>query len=106
MKNIIGKNKEALRILSSCLSKGNGVFASPDRYKYQCWTRDLALAVAPLLLEMDESKIVKTHLKNLSERQLPSGQIPILFLSNEKEWREKKVAERGEKSFMVGRYDK
>lgn len=106
MKNVTGKSQEALRILRSCLSDGNGVFASPDRYKYQCWTRDLSLAVAPLLLAMGDSVIVRTHLKNLSDRQLPNGQIPILFLSDDVEWRKKKVAERGEKSFMVGRYDK
>jgi hypothetical protein len=55
---------------------------------------------------MGESAIVRTHLKNLSERQRENGQIPILFLSDEVEWRKKKVATRGEKSFMVGRYDK
>lgn len=99
------KATEALRILRSCLSKGNGIFASPDRYLYQCWTRDVALAVAPLLLSLGETNIVRTHLENLSERQRPNGQIPILFLSDEVAWREKKVAERGENSFMVSRYD-
>ncbi len=84
---------------------GFGVFASPDRYKYQCWTRDLALAVAPLLLEHGRYDIVRAHLRNLCERQRDNGQIPILFLSDEKKWREKKVSERGENSFMVGRYD-
>ena len=102
----ISKKQEALRILLSCLSPGNGIFASPDRYQYQCWTRDLSLAVAPLLLELGNSEIVKTHLRNLSQRQRPNGQIPILFLSDEQEWRKKKIDERREKSFMVGRYDK
>lgn len=106
MTHNINKSQEALRILTSCLSSGNGIFASPDRYQYQCWTRDLALAVAPLLLELGNPEIVKTHLRNLSERQRPNGQIPILFLSDEQEWRKKKVAERGANSFMVGRYDK
>jgi hypothetical protein len=99
------KTNEAKRILHSCLSEGNGIFASPDRYKYQCWTRDVALAVAPLLLVMGEGEIVRTHLENLSLRQRPTGQIPILFLSDEVLWRKKKVAARGENSFMVKRYD-
>ncbi|MCA9356579.1 hypothetical protein H6784_00295 [Candidatus Nomurabacteria bacterium] len=106
MKITTNKNDEASQILYSCLSEGNGVFASPDRYKYQCWTRDLALAVAPLLLEMGETVIVRTHLKNLSEKQCENGQIPILFLSDEVAWRSKKVSERGQNSFMVVRYDK
>ena len=106
MKNEINKTTEALRIVNSCLSIGNGIFASPDRYKYQCWTRDLALAVAPLLFEIGEFTIVRVHLKNLSERQRENGQIPILFLSDELAWRKKKIAERGESSFMVKRYDK
>jgi glycogen debranching enzyme len=99
------KTSEAERILHLCLSEGNGIFASPDRYLYQCWTRDVALAVAPLLLDTGESDIVRTHLENISKLQRPNGQIPILFLSDEIAWRRKKVAERGENSFMVSRYD-
>jgi glycogen debranching enzyme len=105
MTNSSHKTAEAMRILRSCLSEGDGVFASPDRYKYQCWTRDLALAVAPLLLEMGETAIVRTHLENLSKQQRSNGKIPILFLSDEAAWREKKVAERGPDSFMVKRFD-
>ncbi len=99
------KMVQARRIVDACLEHGVGVFASPDRYKYQCWTRDLALAVAPLLLQWGDTEIVRMHLENLSKRQRDNGQIPILFLSDEKKWRVKKVAERGENSFMVGRYD-
>lgn len=105
MNSMLKKSLIAEAILRSCLSTGNGVFASPDRYKYQCWTRDLALAVAPLLLNMGEPDIVRTHLVNLSEKQRKNGQIPILFVSDEAAWREKKVAERGANSFMVKRYD-
>ncbi len=99
------KMVQARRIVDACLEHGVGVFASPDRYKYQCWTRDLALAVAPLLLGFGHFDIVHIHLQNLCKRQRDNGQIPILFLSDEKKWREKKVAERGTNSFMVGRYD-
>ncbi len=73
------KATEALRILRSCLSKGNGIFASPDRYLYQCWTRDVALAVAPLLLSLGETNIVRTHLENLSERQPQTVKSPSSF---------------------------
>ena len=95
----------AWNIVVECLAPGFGVYASPDRYLYQCWTRDLALAVAPLLLSYGHADIVKDHLRNLCERQRDNGQIHILFLSDEKEWRARKVAQRGENSFMVGRYD-
>lgn len=99
------KVRKAEEIIRACLSPGNGVFASPDRYLFQCWTRDLALAVAPLLLKTGEAEIVRVHLENLSMRQRENGQIPILFLSDEEAWRKKKVAERGTESFMVQRYD-
>lgn len=99
------KVRKAANIIRACLSPGNGVFASPDRYLYQCWTRDLALAVAPLLFQLGEAETVRMHLENLSQRQRENGQIPILFLSDEDAWRKKKVSERGDQSFMVRRYD-
>ncbi len=105
MQEIGSKREKAWEIVEACLMPDFGVFASPDRYRYQCWTRDLALAVAPLLLEHGRYDIVRTHLHNLCKRQRDNGQIPILFLSDEKKWREQKVAQRGENSFMVGRYD-
>jgi hypothetical protein len=95
----------AWKIVNVCLAPGFGVYASPDRYLYQCWTRDLALAIAPLLLAYGYVDIVRDHLLNLCMRQGNNGKIPILFLSDEKKWRAKKVAERGENSFMVGRFD-
>jgi len=105
--NKVKKSTFAEAIVESCLAPGFGVFASPDRYKYQCWTRDLALAVAPWLLQTDRGNIVRTHLENLCKRQRENGQIPILFLSDVEAWLEKKQAERREtKSFMIERYNK
>ena len=73
------KSNHAKAILHSCFGT-NGVWADPTRYRFQCWTRDLVIAVMPWLLETGQTKIVRTHLENLSKRQRPNGQIPIVFL--------------------------
>jgi len=96
----------ATEILGRCIGT-NGVWADPSRYRYQCWTRDLVLAVLPLLIDMGETDIVRTHLENISKRQRTDGKVPILFLDKtvpflhdkiSASWRNKKL------SFMLGRY--
>ncbi|MBI5003614.1 hypothetical protein HZC00_00790 [Candidatus Kaiserbacteria bacterium] len=93
-------------ILKKCIGT-KGVWADPSRYRYQCWTRDLAIAIAPTLLQMGKPGIVRTHLENLSKRQRPNGQIPILFLDRlapfladkvKRSIRDRKI------SFMLGRF--
>lgn len=100
------KEKTATVILERCIGE-NGVWADPTRYKNQCWTRDFVLAIMPVLLESGKTEIVKKHLINLSKRQRPNGQIPILFLDRtspfliekiKKSWRDKNL------SFMLRRF--
>jgi len=71
------KLKEAYRIVEDCIGK-NGVWAGANRYKYQCWTRDFAIAV-PTLLDLGYASIVKKHLVNVFRNQNESGEIPVLF---------------------------
>jgi len=80
-----GKTIEAKNIIERCLGK-NGVWASPFRYKYQCWTRDFVIATEDLLLEEGKSEIVKKHLTSLANRQFSDGRIPIMFLDNTFKW--------------------
>lgn len=96
----------AMSILRSCLGT-KGVWADPSRYAQQCWTRDFAMAIQPLLLILGEKKAARNHLNNLRDAQRPNGQIPIVFLDDEQQWlkgKEAKSAEQGRESFMLRRY--
>lgn len=104
MPDRLTKLESAINILRRCLGE-KGVWADPTRYRDQCWTRDLGIAIAPLLLQLGEAAAVKRHLVNLSAQQRPNGQIPILFLDDEARWvREKEQKNRGRPSFMLKRY--
>lgn len=99
------KGRKALAILESCIGT-KGIWASPDRYKDQCWTRDLALAIQPLLLDLGRTTSFE-HLANLADLQQQNGKIPILFLDDEARWLEEKEAKskaQGRESFMLRRY--
>jgi glycogen debranching enzyme len=77
---------EAKTILKSCVGK-IGIWASNDRYRWQCWTRDFVIAVLPLLLERGlYLNIAKSHLNEMAKRQKPNGQIPILFIEKKLPW--------------------
>src|SRR3989344_6155920 len=96
---------QALEILQRCMGK-KGVWADPSRYAEQCWTRDFGIAIQPVLHLIGKPEIAKRHLEHLSARQRLNGQIPILFLDDEERWRkekERKSAEQGRRSFMLGR---
>ena len=102
----IGKVSAALDILKRCIGE-KGIWASPDRYRNTCWTRDLAYAIAPLLHEMGEHELVLNHLRCLSALQRPNGQIPMVFLDDEDAWvhdKEVQEKERGREPFMLKRY--
>lgn len=75
------KIQEAKTIIDKCIG-AHGVWASPYRYKYQCWTRDFVIATEDVLLNSGRSEVVKTHLEELAKRQKSNGQIPIMFLDN------------------------
>ena len=103
---IDAKKGQTRRILDACLGK-LGVWADPTRYRHQNWTRDFVLATMPVLLEEGRYGIIRTHLENLSIRQRPNGQVPILFLDAtwpflieklRRTWRDQKM------SFMLGRW--
>lgn len=105
------KCSEAAAITLSCFCT-SGVQADPTRYRHQCWTRDLGIAVAPLLEAVGHTAIVATHLNKLAARQEPNGQIPILFLNDVEGWyasklvreEELKAAGRDRPSFMLERF--
>lgn len=79
------KIREAKSIVKSCIGD-KGVWASPYRYKYQCWTRDFVIAAEDVLLGDNQPIPVKTHLSQLAMRQKSNGQIPIMYLDNIPRW--------------------
>lgn len=105
-KRALEKFEQAISILRRCIGE-KGVWADPTRYRYQCWTRDFNIAIAPLLHQLGLHGIVRTHLDNLSMLQRPNGQIPILFLDDEKKFvadKKEKSRQQGRESFMLRRY--
>jgi hypothetical protein len=96
----------ATGVLRRCIGE-KGVWADPSRYRWQCWTRDLALAIMPALIEIGEAKVVRKHLENLSLQQRQNGQIPILFLDRRLPFlidKARRSLSAGRISFMLGRY--
>ncbi len=96
----------ATEILRRCIGE-KGVWADPSRYRWQCWTRDLALAIMPALIEIGQAGVVRKHLENLSLQQRQNGQIPILFLDRTLPFLFEKAASslrQRRLSFMLGRY--
>ena len=104
--NLPVKLYRAQQILRSCFGE-HGVWADPSRYRHQCWTRDFAMAIAPLLKQYGEVSLIEKHLRDLSRRQRENGQIPILFLDHTAPFlfdKVKRSVQSGEVSFMLGRY--
>ncbi|MCX6714336.1 MAG: hypothetical protein NTX72_00800 [Candidatus Uhrbacteria bacterium] len=100
------KVRKAEQVLERCIGN-KGVWADSTRYRYQCWTRDFALAILPLLLERKQFAIARMHLKELTKRVRPNGQVPILFLDRTIPFLADKVTKsiRARNiSFMLGRY--
>ncbi len=71
------KFAEARKVIEDCIGK-NGVWAGANRYKYQYWTRDFAVAL-PTLLDLGYADIAKKHLENVFRNQNSSGEVPVLF---------------------------
>lgn len=102
----MSKKDRAWEIVHACFGS-NGVWADPTRYRNQCWTRDFALAIQPLLLAYGRKDMARKHLVNLSARVRDDGRVPILYLDNEHEFiaeKERKNKESGKMSFMLARY--
>lgn len=79
------KLKQAEQIIRSCIGP-KGVWASPVRYKYQCWTRDFSIAIEEALFNLGESDVAKIHLDELAKRQFKDGRMPIMFLDKPLRW--------------------
>lgn len=79
------KIEQAINIIESCVGP-KGVWASPNRYKYQCWTRDFAIATEEALFDLGKSEIARIHLDELAKRQYSDGRIPIMFLDKPLRW--------------------
>jgi hypothetical protein len=78
------KLRSAEKVLSGLVGL-HGIWASSDRYRYQCWTRDACLAIfwpfaqfAPLRRRFPN--IIRGHLTELCKRQSrETGRIPIVY---------------------------
>lgn len=105
-KSISQKLSEARKIIESCIGP-KGVWASSVRYKYQCWTRDFAIAIEEALFNLGESEVAKSHLDQLAKRQYEDGRIPIMFLDKPLRWLALKAwnsVQNGRMSFLLKQY--
>lgn len=100
---------EAKSIIKNCIGL-KGVWASTDRYRNQCWTRDFCLATCPIFLynlELKDLQLVQTHLFTITKKQRPDGKIPILYLDDKYTFLQDKIQKSinsGSISFMLQRY--
>lgn len=104
------KIQDALDVLVECLGS-RGVYADPSRYNGQCWTRDFALAIQPVLSRVSGGvEAGERHLRSLAQRQESNGKLPIVFLDGPLGtahflWaKTKKSVIDGKLSFMLKRY--
>ena len=104
-----GKVVAAEAMVRACLGR-NAVWAAPDRYPWQGWTRDFGMAILAVLISLGLWDHAKRHLMSLVARQGKDGSIPILFLDGayghlhflvSKTWRSLRS---GKPSFMLRRY--
>ena len=79
------KLQQAQEIILGCMSP-KGVWASPARYKHQCWTRDFAIATEDALLGFGRNEVVRRHLDELAGRQYSDGRMPIMFIDSPLRW--------------------
>ena len=125
------KLAKAIEVITSCVGS-NGVWASNDRYKNQCWTRDFCLATHKAMMTQTfcevqprpeaggsnnnppqkfekavAKKIITEQLMEIARRQRSNGQLPILYLDDEIQFVKDKINRLGEDkpvSFMLRRY--
>ena len=100
------KIEEAQVVIRRCLGK-KGLWASPYRYRHQCWTRDFAYAGQRYLLENGNVSLAQQHINQLTRRQRFDGRIPIMYLDNTVRWLAGKVRNSitsGRISFLLKRY--
>lgn len=105
-KRVEDKLVEAKQVLVGCMGK-KGLWASPYRYKDQCWTRDFVYGGEEYLIGAGQVDLAKRHIENLAARQLPDGRIPIMFLDNQPRWLLGKIGisiKNRRMSFLLRRY--
>ncbi len=64
----------------------HGLWASTHRYRWQCWTRDLALAGLEELVALGRTDVARKHLDGIAARQGEDGHVPILFPDSWAKW--------------------
>lgn len=114
------KTQEARDLVRRCFGS-RGLWASPDRYRRQCWTRDAALCQPALFLDPDLAgdgpAVAERHLRELAARLRGThGDLwgkqcaPILFLDGPLGHAEfllgkvRRSLQLGRPSFMLRRY--
>lgn len=86
MTSIVSRKLQLARgIIETCIGP-RGVWASPVRYKYQCWTRDFVIATEEALFDLGMYEVAKTHLNELAKHQYQDGRMPIMFLDKPMRW--------------------
>lgn len=70
--------EEARQVIRDNIGR-HGLWASPTRYRYQCWTRDFVVTEMTALFDLGLQDVARSHLENLAARQREDGKIPILF---------------------------
>lgn len=73
--------RSARRVLLRCTGR-RGVYAGLKRYRYECWTRDFALAALDALLDLGLAEHARRHLEETARRQGEDGQIPVMYVAN------------------------
>ncbi|ARF12521.1 glycogen debranching enzyme alpha-1,6-glucosidase [Klosneuvirus KNV1] len=106
---MLNKKEEALQVIRTCIGQ-KGIWASSERYRDQCWTRDFCMATSWLFMhhkDLVDLELVYNHLNNLASRQKSNGKLPILFLDDENAFvkkREEREKKEGKTPFMLKRY--
>lgn len=85
MTSINQKLQQAREIVLKCIGP-KGVWASPVRYQYQCWTRDFAIATEEVLFDLGMPEVARTHLNELAKHQYEDGRMPVMFLDKPIRW--------------------
>jgi len=78
MHDIAESMKTARKIFEKNIGE-KGLWASTDRYRWQCWIRDFAIAGLEELLFLERVDIAESHLEKTAENQDKNGRIPDFF---------------------------
>ncbi len=79
------KLTNAHRVMQACMGE-KGLWASPYRYKDQCWTRDFVYAGQRYLIRSGRADLARMHLLNMMSGQKIDGRVPIMYLDRRARW--------------------